>query len=127
MALTIVSDPHVRSYELTYLVSPEATDADVQTIKDDFSKLVKKQGGEVTTVEDWGKKYLAYDITHEGKTHREAIYVHTVLTMPALNAPKLDREVQLDIRVIRHLFVVAEKVSQKAAKANDTIKEEAGS
>lgn len=123
MALTLVSDPHVRTYELTYLVSPEATDADLRAIKEDLAKLVAKYKGEIKSAEEWGKKYLAYSIAHEGKNHQEAVYMHTVIKMPALNAPKVDREVQLDTRVIRHLFVVAD-TTEKKEKASDTMNAE---
>lgn len=108
MALTLVSDPHVRSYELTYLVTPETSEVDLQALKDDFSALAKKYHGEVKTVEDWGRKEMAYAIKHNGKMQREAHYVHTVIEMEAAYVPKFDRDIQLETRVIRHLLVIAE-------------------
>ena len=108
MALKLVSDPHVRTYELTYLVSPETSEVDLQTLKDDFSALAKKYHGEVKTVEDWGRKEMAYAIKHNGQMQRGAHYLYTVLEMEAAYAPKFERDVQLDARLIRHLLVVAE-------------------
>ena len=96
-----------RQYELTYLLAGDLLDADVAKVKKEISDLIEKNAGAINQEENWGRKTLAYKITANGKTYQEAVYVHCLLTLPATEIQKIDRELILNRYLIRHLLVLA--------------------
>jgi small subunit ribosomal protein S6 len=97
-----------RVYELTYLVPATYTETEVSAVKDAVAKLISKYKGEAGDSKDWGKKELAYAIKKEGKTHREAVYVHTPIVFEPTKVPEFEKELYLNEDIIRHLVVVAD-------------------
>ncbi|HEX2901349.1 MAG TPA: 30S ribosomal protein S6 [Bacteroidia bacterium] len=93
------------SYETTFLVSPELSEADYRKVSKKFEDLITKGGGEVTNVEHWGQKKLAYPID---KRHN-AYYCYMEFTSPASVIPKLEQEYLYDESLIRFLTVRVEK------------------
>jgi len=102
-----------RTYEVTYLVPATLTDAEQQVIQQKIAQLVTKHKGKVISTDVWGKKSLAYQIVHQKTSHREAVYTYLEIEMPAENAPEIDRALQLDLQVMRHLMVRADEVKAK--------------
>lgn len=98
----------MRTYELTYLVPVGYTDSEVMQIKKEIEENAKKRSGTVIKVEDWGKKPLAYKIKKAGKNHDEAVYVHTELSFDPIHAQRFERDIYLNTKLLRHLFVIAE-------------------
>ena len=54
----------MKEYELTVLIHPDL-EADLETPLDKVRKLVKENGGEIVSEDNWGKKRLAYRIKGE--------------------------------------------------------------
>src|SRR6185369_7754901 len=98
---TSKKEVQVRIYELTYLLPGTMSDQEIEKAKSEIDALLKKHKAEVMSVEDWGKKPLAYIMTDEGKKHTDAVYVHIVFKLPSLKAPKLERDVFLTAKVMR--------------------------
>ena len=90
-----------RNYELAFIISPEVSDSDTQGIVERVSQLVSTAGGEVTAVEPWGRRRLAYRISsfHEGS------YILMKLRMEPTATAGLERNLALLEEVIRHLLV----------------------
>lgn len=107
----------LRAYELTYLVSGGYTDQDVEKIKADVQALLKKYQADVIKAEDWGKKALAYTITHEGKKNNEAYYMFVSFNMPTSQAQDFERQIFLQSKIMRHLLLVAEDAGEATEKA----------
>ncbi len=61
----------MRNYETVYVLRPELDEEQVQAAVDRFSDVITKNGGEVTKVDLWGKRRLAYEVNKM----REGIYV----------------------------------------------------
>jgi len=99
--------PH-RSYELTYLVPGAMNDADVAQIKTEVETALKKFGGSEVQYYDWGKKSLAYVITHEGKKQRDAYYNHMTFKMDSLKAQDFEQSIFLMNKIMRHLLLVGD-------------------
>jgi small subunit ribosomal protein S6 len=93
------------SYETTFLVVPELSEADYKKVAKKFEDLITKGGGEVTNIEHWGQKKLAYPIE---KRHN-AYYCYMEFTSPASVIPKLEQEYLYDESLIRFLTVRVEK------------------
>ena len=51
-----------RRYELVYLVSPEASDEQVNALHDQVQSIVSRYNGTIDKTENWGRRKLAYEI-----------------------------------------------------------------
>jgi small subunit ribosomal protein S6 len=105
-----------REYELTYLVPTGYTDTELNQIKKEIETLAKKHGGSVVKQEDWGKKPLAYRLKKAGKLIEEANYFYFELSFDPAKAKSFERDVYLNNKLIRHLFVLAEPEEVANAK-----------
>jgi small subunit ribosomal protein S6 len=98
----------LRTYELTYIFAGSVADQDIEKAKAEIEPLLKRASAKILKTEEWGRRPLAYIITHDGKKQTEGYYVHLVLEMPADKSQDLDREMYLNSRVMRHLLLVSE-------------------
>ncbi|MBQ8081699.1 MAG: 30S ribosomal protein S6 [Clostridia bacterium] len=55
----------MNKYELVYIITPEAEEEARKALNTRIQDLIVKLGGEVTKVEDWGKRRLAYAINYK--------------------------------------------------------------
>jgi small subunit ribosomal protein S6 len=65
---------------------------------------VKSSDGEVTSVDVWGRRALAYPIDN----HREGIYVLFQAKMPPSALSELERNLKLSEEIIRYLLIKVE-------------------
>jgi small subunit ribosomal protein S6 len=90
-----------RTYELVYIVSPEATEEQVTAIHTQVEQTAQKLGGTLVKTDNWGRRKLAYEIQH----HKEGTYVLEVLEGGGELMKELDRRLKVVDQVIRHLIV----------------------
>jgi small subunit ribosomal protein S6 len=64
-----------RKYELVYVVSPDATDAQITDLHTQVEAIVQRIGGQIEKTDNWGRRKLAYEIG----PHKEATYVLVTL------------------------------------------------
>jgi small subunit ribosomal protein S6 len=100
-----------RTYELTYILSGSLSDQEIEKAKAEIEPLLKRASAKIVKTEEWGKRPLAYIITHDGKKQTEGYYVHLVLSMPADKSQDLDHAMYLNGRVMRHLLLVGEEAT----------------
>ena len=95
----------MRDYELGFVIHPEVDQADVTEAVDKVGQYVTAGGGEVTSVDVWGRRSLAYPI----RKQKEGTYVflHTQLDPQAIK--ELERRLKLDEEVLRYLLIRLEK------------------
>jgi small subunit ribosomal protein S6 len=95
----------VRNYELGFVIHPEVDQSDVTEAVDKVGQYVTAGGGEVTSVDVWGRRTLAYPI----RKQKEGTYVflHTQLDPQAIK--ELERRLKLDEEILRHLLIRLEK------------------
>lgn len=122
--ITIVSDPKVRQYELTFLLQAGLTSAEVKKIADSLAELLTKYNLTIDAQQDWGKKDLAYAIKFGAKRQTEALYHHWLLTGPASALPALERELNLLPTLMRYLLVVADGRASATVTNDQVAKEE---
>jgi small subunit ribosomal protein S6 len=94
----------VRDYELAYVVRSTIDEDGVTGVVEQVSQFVKSADGEVTSVDVWGRRALAYPIDN----HREGIYVVLQMKMPPTGLPQLERNLKLSEDIIRYLLVKVE-------------------
>jgi small subunit ribosomal protein S6 len=96
-----VEDEQLRDYELILVLSPEVTEDSVEAEISKVSQFIVDRGGTVSTVEQWGKRKLAYPI----KLFTEGSYVLTRLKLKPKLTKELEANLQISEVVLRHLLV----------------------
>lgn len=91
----------MNEYELLYIVSPRVPADDVVNAIERVNALVGAQGGEILSVDNWGRRRLAYPI----RQYFEGTYVLTTMKMPPTGALALEAGLRLSEEVIRHLLI----------------------
>ncbi|CCO08345.1 30S ribosomal protein S6 [Desulforamulus hydrothermalis] len=90
----------MRNYEVMYIIKPELEEENVTALIEKFKALVEEKGAEVTKVDKWGKRRLAYEINHL----KEGIYVVMQFKAEAAAAAELDRVMKINDDIIRHMI-----------------------
>lgn len=90
----------LKEYELLYIVSPRVPVDDVPSAIDRVSALITSSGGEVLSVDNWGRRRMAYPIKH----YFEGTYVLTTLRIEPAAAAPLEAALIISEEVIRHLL-----------------------
>jgi len=90
-----------RQYELVYIVSPDATEEQVQALHTQVEEIIGRLGGQLDKTENWGRRRLAYEIG----SHKEGTYVLEVISGGGDLMKELDRRLRVSDQVIRHLVV----------------------
>ena len=91
----------MNQYEVMYVIDPALEDGARVELINRFSELVKKNGGEVDRVDEWGKRRLAYAINYK----TEGYYVLMYITAPADLPRELERNFRIADAVLRSLVI----------------------
>ena len=92
---------NMNQYEVMYVIDPALEDSARTELINRFSDLVKKNGGEVDRVDEWGKRRLAYAIQYK----TEGYYVLMYIKAPAELPRELERNMQISDSILRYLTV----------------------
>jgi small subunit ribosomal protein S6 len=90
-----------RAYELGFIIPSNVTEPDTQSVINTVKGWIEGFGGQVTNVDYWGRRRLAYTIND----FREGYYVFVQMNFPPVQINELERNLLLSDRVIRHLVV----------------------
>ena len=90
-------------YEIAVVVSVMLEDEDRVQVIEKIKDLVQRYEGNVTNVDDWGKKKLAYEIGHQ----KEAFYYFIQFDAEATAPAEIENRVRIMDNVIRFLCVRA--------------------
>lgn len=91
----------MRTYELVFIVHPEASGDDLTAVIESVEGLVERDGGKVAKTDTWGLRRLAYPIQEQW----EGQYVLMDLELEPQGVAELERGLRLNERVLRHLVV----------------------
>ena len=93
-------------------------DADLQAVQD----IVTSHGGEIVSVERWGKRRMAYEI----RKFNEGQYsvIRFAGTTDILS--ELDRRYKLNERLLRHMTVVADTPRSVPGEESSAVESESG-
>ena len=90
-----------RKYELVYVVSPVATDAQVTDLHTQVEQITQRLGGTIEKTDNWGRRKLAYEIG----PHKEGTYVLETINGSGELMKEIDRRLKVSDLIIRHLVV----------------------
>ena len=91
----------MNQYEVMYVIDAALEDSARIELIDRFSELVKKNGGEIDRVDEWGKRRLAYAINYK----TEGYYVLMYIKAPADLPKELERNFQINDKILRSLVI----------------------
>ena len=91
-----------RTYELGFIVEPRVPDEEAQALCEKYKGMVVESGAQITHVDDWGKRKLAYPIKKYNEGRYFFLYVSTDVDVPW---PTIERLMMQDEKVLRHLVV----------------------
>ncbi len=91
----------MNQYEVMYVIDAALEDSARNELIARFSELVKKNGGEIDRVDEWGKRRLAYAINYK----TEGYYVLMYIKAPAELPKELERNFQISDKVLRSLII----------------------
>jgi len=95
----------LRDYEIVYIFHPSLDEGGVNQKLDRFHGLLTgDRGGNVTEVDHWGKRQLAYPIEDQSSGY----YVVSHFAAPAEALPEFERILKLDEELLRYLVVINE-------------------
>jgi len=95
----------MRDYEIVYIFDSALDRTVIDQKLERFNQLATDDaGGEVTAVEHWGKRQLAYPI----RKHDNGYYVVVQLRTVPTSLPEFERAIKLDEDVLRYLVVLSE-------------------
>ena len=111
-----------RQYELVYIVTPDASEAQVAELHTQIEQIVTRFQGTFDKTENWGRRKLAYEIGH----HREGIYVVETITGSGELMKEIDRRLRVIELVIRHLVVRVDEELRVADRTREARTLDAG-
>ena len=95
----------MREYEAVYIFDSTLEESVVNEKLDRYHGMVAGDGdGQVTAVDHWGRRQLAYPIDDQ----QNGYYVVTHFTTEAKRLPEFERLLKLDDDLLRYLIVVNE-------------------
>ena len=95
----------MNKYELAVVVSAKLEEDDKNATLDKVKTLIERFGGQITNVDDWGKKRLAYEIQKMKDGFFYFIQFDAEGTAPA----EIESRIRIMDNVIRYLIVRADE------------------
>ena len=91
----------MNKYELAVVVSAKIEDDERASTVEKCKALIERFGGQVTNVDDWGKKRLAYEIQKMKEAYYYFIQFDAESSVPA----EIESRIRIMDNVIRYLCV----------------------
>ncbi len=91
----------MNQYELALVVNAKIEDEARIATLEDTKELITRFGGNVTNVDDWGRKRLAYEIQKMKEGHYYFIQFESDSTVPG----EIEQRVRIMENVIRYLCI----------------------
>jgi len=98
----------LNQYETILIIDPNTESQDIERIIEDVQNLISGSGGEVTKVDRWGKKRLAYEV----KGNKDGYYGLINFEAEPQFIQRLGRYYGLTEQVIKHMTVRAEELPE---------------
>ena len=101
-----------RTYELMFIVDPDAGDEDVLKLSEGVQKIITGQGGSITKTEMMGKRRLAYEINHK----KDGTYVLLEVEGSGSEIAEVERRMRVNDQILRYMTVRVDEMRRRADK-----------
>ena len=105
-----------REYELMWILGAEADEEAGNASVERITTLVKENGGDVASAEPWGRRTLAYEVSK----NLEGSYYLAFLKLDSSFTPELERTLESDQDIIRHMLIRHDKPVPVAADVEES-------
>ena len=104
-----------RTYEVVFIVDPDAADDEVTRLSEHLQNTVVDQGGTITKIENMGRRQLAYHIGRK----TEGVYMLFEVEGSGREIAELERRMRVSDQVLRYLTVRVDEDRRRADKLRD--------
>jgi len=87
----------VRAYEVMVILEPSLEERTIEPSLDKYLNVIRKDGGNVESVDVWGRRRLAYEIAKNA----EGIYAVISIAAEPATVKEFDRQLNLNESVLR--------------------------
>ncbi len=117
----------LKNYELLYIIHPDL-EGTSDKVFEKVAGFIKKNEGEITSQEDWGKRKLAYQI----KKNDFGVYILVNFTAESTKVAQVENSLRLSEEILRSMIVIvpeykepkkSKKEAKKAAAVTEAKKE----
>ena len=91
----------MKKYELAVVVSAKIEDEERAAVVDKCKALIERFGGNITNVDEWGKKRLAYEV----QKMKEAFYYFIQFDAEPTTPAEIESRIRIMDNVVRYLCV----------------------
>ena len=95
----------MNKYELAIALSVKIEDDERAALLDKAKGYIERFGGQITNVDDWGKKRLAYEVDHM----KEAFYYFIQFDAEPTAPMEIENRIRIMENVVRFLIVRADE------------------
>jgi len=95
----------MRAYETIFILHPSLDEEAVKANVEKFKGVIENNGGEVESVDVWGRRKLAYEIAKVN----EGVYTLINFKADAELPKELDRIFRITDGIVRHIIVKEEE------------------
>lgn len=116
-----------RDYEMMAVLVPDQGDEETQAAIEKMLGYITDENGTVDSVSadsPWGRRRLAYTIRHEGVDYRDGHYVLVYFTAMPSAISEIERELKLDVNVIRYLLLINDPEMGEKIDPNAVVEDE---
>jgi small subunit ribosomal protein S6 len=91
----------MRIYEELFIVDPNTSEEDIETVSNQVQSVIKDGGGTVDKVEKWGKRKLAYRV----KKREDGFYILVQFSAEPAIVKEIERRLRVHDLVLKYLTV----------------------
>lgn len=91
----------MRNYEIMYILKPDLEEEKTEQLVEKYSAIITNGGGELVSVDKWGKRRLAYEI----KDLQEGYYVLVTFKSEPDVVKELDRVMKISDDMLRFMII----------------------
>ena len=104
-----------RTYEVIFIVDPDAADDEVMRLSEGVQKIITGQGGQIVKTEMMGKRQLAYEINHK----KDGTYVLLEVEGSGSEIAEVERRMRVNDQILRYMTVRVDEARRRADKLKD--------
>ena len=95
----------IGKYETIFVINPEYSEEATKALIEKFTGIITNNGGTIDSIDEWGKRKLAYPIEDLTEGYYVLVNFEASKTVPA----ELDRVYNITDGILRSIIVALEK------------------
>ncbi len=103
----------MKKYETLLLFSPDLSTEERKQIVDKLSNVIQENSGEITAVDEWGMKELAYPV----KKFTRGYYLRLEYGSPGTTVHELERVIRISEGILKFMSVKVEETFESVKEA----------